>query len=145
MPPENAPPRVEIWSGRIPIIGWFAHHYWFVVAHGNCLDRWEVWQTRDNCPTSWGYLHKNLMPPARWIKRQSFACVAVWSGTDAAALIERVEASPQTYPWCDRYHYWPGPNSNTYVQWILGEWCELGPDAVGKRYARRMSANRSIP
>ena len=39
-------------------------------------------------------------------------------GEEAEALITRIEAASDCYPWADRYTAWPGPNSNTYVQWI---------------------------
>ena len=27
----------------------------------------------------------------------------------------------ESYPYCERYRYWPGPNSNTFVAWVLRE------------------------
>lgn len=137
MPQENALPRVELWSGRIPVVGTIAHHYWFVIDSGHGRNRWEVWQTRDNSATSWGYLHKNLMAPEAWLNKQPRRRVIAWDGAEAVTLIERIEAAPETYPWLNRYRYWPGPNSNTFVQWILREEYALGPNAIGRRYARR--------
>ena len=39
------------------------------------------------------------------------------------------------YPHRDTYRAWPGPNSNTYVAWVLRESnvsADLGPLAIGK-------------
>jgi len=121
-------------AGSIPVIGAFAHHHWFVTEVDDHGDRWEVWQSRNRCADSWGYLHKNLMPPDRWIGRQRQWVVAAWEGEEAQILIERIETSPDNYPWCDKYHFWPGPNSNTYAQWVLGANFRLGPRAWGAGY-----------
>lgn len=59
-------------------------------------------------------------------------------GADAEALIPRIEAASACYPWPDRYTLWPGPNSNSYIQWIALEVPELGLRlpwrAVGKNW-----------
>jgi hypothetical protein len=40
-----------------------------------------------------------------------------------------------SYPYRDTYRAWPGPNSNTYVAWVLrrsGVSADLSPKAIGK-------------
>jgi len=54
------------------------------------------------------------------------------------AVIERLLAAAADYPYDDRYHVWPGPNSNTFIAW-LGRHApelrlELPPHAIGKDY-----------
>lgn len=137
MTDETCQLEVELRSGRIPVIGWFAYHHWLVVKRGERCDRWEVWQTPGNCAESWGHLHKNLMAPDAWIGHEPHGVVAVWRGGEAEGLADRIERSPDQYPWCHRYRYWPGPNSNTYAQWILGGSYRLGARAIGRRYAAR--------
>ena len=138
----NVSQSVELWSGHIPLIGWYAHHHWLVTVQGGKRDRWEVWQSRGMCSESWGYLHKNLMAPEEWIGRHAPHLVAEWTRDKARELIEKIESSPETYPWIERYRYWPGPNSNTYVQWILAEVYDLGNHAPGKRYGRASNDRR---
>ena len=64
--------------------------------------------------------------------------VARISGQEAAALIPRIEDSIARYPNAARgsYTVWPGPNSNTFVSWVVrntdGFAVELPPVAVGK-------------
>jgi hypothetical protein len=57
-------------------------------------------------------------------------------GPQAQALIDRIEAAVQRYPWPRTYRAWPGPNSNTFVAWVAREVPELGLDlpahAIGK-------------
>jgi hypothetical protein len=51
--------------------------------------------------------------------------------------LQQVLESAETYPFCQKYGYWPGPNSNTFAAWVLrkaGIRHTLGPMALGKRY-----------
>jgi hypothetical protein len=62
---------------------------------------------------------------------------AEWRGAQAATLKSVLEEA-QTYPFCQRYRYWPGPNSNTYAAWVLrraGIDHPLTRRAIGCRYA----------
>lgn len=59
-------------------------------------------------------------------------------GPDADALIEKVRAAIDAYPWPETYVTWPGPNSNTFVAWIARSVpelrLELPSTAIGKDY-----------
>jgi hypothetical protein len=59
-------------------------------------------------------------------------------GAEAEDLIPRIEAASACYPWPDRYEAWPGPNSNSYIQWIALAVPELGLElpwrAIGKNW-----------
>jgi hypothetical protein len=126
---------VELRAARIPLIGAFAWHHWFVVERLGGKDRWEVWQRTAAGGESWGYLHRNLLPPERGVGNGPSWTVRRWTGPSAAALAERIEDSPASYPFPRRYWFWPGPNSNTYVQWILRSEHRLTWQAWGRRYA----------
>ena len=61
---------------------------------------------------------------------------AEWHDADARALID-VLAHSAEYPYRNRYLAWPGPNSNTYVAWVLrraGVAADLEPRGIGKDY-----------
>ena len=67
--------------------------------------------------------------------------VIYWlDGSDAAALIPEIERSIQAYPnsAAGSYVIWPGPNSNTFVSWVVrhtkGFDAQLSSVAVGKDY-----------
>ena len=49
-----------------------------------------------------------------------------WINEEALSIAKKVESSPHTYPFINNYRYWPGPNSNTFAQWIAGEKVKLG-------------------
>ena len=59
-------------------------------------------------------------------------------GEGVDALIAKVEAAVQAYPYHSSYHTWPGPNSNTFTAYIGRAVPELRlhlpPTAIGKDY-----------
>jgi hypothetical protein len=59
-------------------------------------------------------------------------------GAEVDALIDKVEAAVKSYPHADRYHSWPGPNSNTFIAHIGRAVPELRldlpPTAIGKDF-----------
>jgi hypothetical protein len=146
--------RVYLWAAKIPVLGFIADHHWFVIERDGFKSRWEVWQKPNACnikpavPSatehsslknkpercSWGHLNLNLLPPTVGVGNGDATLHTQWSGALAQNLATRIEKSPQTYPWCNRYWYWPGPNSNTYVQWVLMGQHSLGHRALGKQY-----------
>jgi hypothetical protein len=83
------------------------------------------------------------------VRKDAFAPDAFWygnapriiyrlEGKKAADLIPAIEANVAAYPYQTKgsYHVWPGPNSNTFVSWVVrhtdGLDMELPPVAVGK-------------
>jgi hypothetical protein len=137
-------PAVELRAARIPVIGVFAHHHWFVVERGGTRDRWEVWQTANAGGIAFGHVHRNLWLPDRGVGNGPSWVVSRWTGELAHELAARIAASPETYPWCECYRLFPGPNSNTYVQWLLGDRFRLGRRAPGRAWAWRRR-NHGIP
>ena len=128
---------VELWTGGLPRIGWIAEHHWLLIVRPGQIDRWEVWQTVDCGGQSWGHLHRNLMPPRAPVSRFAARCLRRWEGPVAERLAERIEAAPHDYPWTHWYRYVPGPNSNTFVQWVLAGECRLGRRGIGRGFANR--------
>jgi hypothetical protein len=59
-------------------------------------------------------------------------------GDAAASVIPRLRAAIASYPFDDHYTTWPGPNSNTFVAYLLRHVPELGiampPTAIGKDF-----------
>lgn len=83
------------------------------------------------------------------VRRDAYVADAYWygntprvifrlDGAEAAALIPKIERNIAHYPNQKRgsYTVWPGPNSNTFVSWVVrnteGFHAELPPVAVGK-------------
>ncbi len=85
------------------------------------------------------------------MRRNAFAADALWygnrpyvvfelDGIEAARLIPEIEGTIGRYPYAARgsYTVWPGPNSNSFVAWVVrntdGFETKLPPAAVGKDY-----------
>jgi Protein of unknown function (DUF3750) len=83
------------------------------------------------------------------VRKNAYAADALWygntprvvfrlEGAEAEKLIPAIETTIANYPHQRRgtYHVWPGPNSNTFVAWVVrntpGFNAELPPVAVGK-------------
>lgn len=111
--------RVQLRYAPLPFIGAIAVHYWFVVYddHGAC-HRWEVWQTKDAGGTSYGHVHCDLKAPEADVGGGPSRLATEWHAEEAAR-IAAVLAEPRGYPQHARYRYWPGPNSNSFVAWVL--------------------------
>lgn len=137
--------EVQLWAAKIPFLGWLAVHYWYVVHTGPRAHRWEIWQRRQLKPESWGHLHKDLMAPQVGVGNGPGWLVQTWNGVWADRLGEIISNSHQTYPHSYCYRYWPGPNSNTYAQWVLTQAeinFDLGRRAVGRDYQPIFSSFR---
>jgi hypothetical protein len=98
-----------------------AVHYWFVTVDdaGHC-HRWEVWQTANAGGKAVGHVHCDLKPPEENVGGGPTRLATEWNGADAAAILAVLGRS-SGYPHRHRYRYWPGPNSNTFVAWVLRE------------------------
>ncbi|TMH22081.1 MAG: DUF3750 domain-containing protein [Betaproteobacteria bacterium] len=96
---------VELRFAPLPYIGALAVHYWFVVYD-------------EAGGASYGHVHCNLKAPQADVGGGPSRRAALWHG-DEARRIAAVLAEPERYPHGHRYRYWPGPNSNSYVAWVL--------------------------
>jgi hypothetical protein len=132
------PLRAELRCASIPFIGALADHYWFVVwdDQGRC-ERWEVWQRKRAGGTSFGHVHCNLKHPDAGVGGGKMRVMAEWQGDPASRLHEVLRTTASSYPHSNRYRPWPGPNSNTFVAWVLrqaGIGIRLPWKAIGKGY-----------
>jgi hypothetical protein len=129
---------VQLKHASLPFpLGAFASHYWFTVVHPGRCDRWEVWQSRNAGGVSRGYLHCNLKAPDDGVGGGPAQLAMEWAG-EAALKLRAILENPAGYPHCDHYLPWPGPNSNTFVAWVLrqaGIEFPLPWRAIGKDYA----------
>ena len=133
--------KVELRAAKIPgLAGIIADHYWLLILrsveekHDQTCDRWEVWQHSDQNDSCWGHLHKNLLTPFQGVGNGSSRLIKRWMDDEALSIAKKIEASPRTYPFINKYRYWPGPNSNTYAQWIVSDKMKLSIRAIGKEF-----------
>jgi hypothetical protein len=113
--------------------GIFAHHSWIVVKEkgAHAYTRYDK--------VAWGQPVKtnNWAPDGRWYGHRPILVGAV-EGPAAEALIPKIRAAVARYPYkrYGDYSVWPGPNSNSFVAYVLSAIPEAGialpPTAVGK-------------
>lgn len=132
---------VQLWTARVPRAGGFAEHHWLEITRDSRVDRWEVWQEANYGGESWGHVHRNLLAPGEGVGNGPGRQLTHWQDSVALSLAQRIESAPSDYPWLDWYRVVPGPNSNTFVQWALGDLYRLGWRGIGKGYARRAKDN----
>ena len=140
--------QVWVFCSRLPLpLSAFAIHCWFVIAdRSNRLSRWEIWHTPIQCRHSWGYLHRNLFPvhwgigifPGCSLWRWSPRLLHYFDSPATDALVKAIESTPTQYPYRYLYNAFPGPNSNSYIQWVLmrfsGDAMNLPLSAIGRNW-----------
>jgi len=139
--------RVELRCAPLPYIGALAVHYWFVLIDESGAHRWEVWQTkgaggRDLGPDA-GHVHCDLKSPEAGVGGGPSRIETEWRGEEALA-IAAVLREPLRYPECRRYRVWPGPNSNSFVAWVLdraGIAYRLGWRGIGRGWWNSLTRN----
>lgn len=128
---------VELKYAGIPRWGMIAVHYWFVTDDSGKLERWEVWQDSNAGGMSIGHLHRNLMHPDSNVGGGPTCLACRWTDTRAETIHNALRESWHEYPYRERYRKIPGPNSNTFVAWILDRanvQQRLSWRAVGKNF-----------
>lgn len=120
-------------------------HSWFVINKGSTFARWEILFRKMDHPPCWGHLYKDYFTPQQGIEIIPYTNWFFWKphllgkteGIVAKKLASLIERSPTTYPLCNTF-FITGPNSNTYIQWILNQVPEftvkLPWNAFGKNY-----------
>jgi hypothetical protein len=131
-------PIVQLRACTIPYLRLLVVHCFFIAYDPRigAWERWEVWQTADAGGTSYGHVHKDLLDCDSDTGGGPPFTLAEWRDHEARRLLD-VLHRPESYAYARNYHYWPGPNSNTYVAWVLREAqipIDLPPQAVGKDY-----------
>jgi hypothetical protein len=129
---------VQLRCAPLPYIGAIAVHYWFVVIDEACGEthRWEVWQSMNAGGRSIGHVHCDLKTPEAGVGGGPSRVAMQWRGGEALAIRAVLEAA-SAYPYCTRYRFWPGPNSNTFVAWVLekaGVQHKLGWRGIGRSF-----------
>jgi len=136
LPEPAAAPQavVAIYAARVGRWrGIFAHHSWIVVKEAGAA-RYTRYDK-----VGWGSpVRTDGWPPdGRWFGNAPRP-VLVLEGEAAARAIPKIRAAVSAYPyrgWGD-YRAWPGPNSNTFVAYVMRSVPELTaalpPTAIGK-------------
>lgn len=126
----------DAWGWR----GIFAVHTWIAVkpANADLYTVYEVvgWQVKSGRPAL--RVYQERYPDRYWYGSKPDL---IWEkrGEDAGQIIKTLEAAVVNYPWLNEYRVFPGPNSNTFPQWIIdnvaGIDAKLPFSAIGSGYA----------
>ena len=131
---------VQVYGARtVRWRGAFAIHPWIAVKRSGAQQYttyqvigWRAYRGGNALVAS-----ESRVPDARWFGAQPLL-LAQRRGPGVDALIDRIEAAVDRYPWGTAYQLWPGPNSNTFVAYVARQVPELGldlpPTAIGKDY-----------
>jgi len=123
-------------------------HYWFVINKKGKISRWEILSRKNLAKKSWGHIHLNILPPTKGLKKFKFS-KKYWDSklenfiegnknSLAKKMMDFIEKSPKQYKYKNKFNLVFGPNSNTFIQWILDKFSEsnfkLSWRAIGKNY-----------
>lgn len=101
-------------------LGFLATHGWFLTkpADRDSYQRWEVSYIPDG---PYEHVRLNHREPTAYVYGSR---VFVWAervGSEAVELVDFIEENAPLYPCRSHYYFYPGPNSNTFIQWMLDE------------------------
>lgn len=131
---------VQVYASRT--FGWrgaFAVHTWVAAkaAGAERYTRYEVIGWRARGGGSALSVSDSAPPDAEWYGATP-SLVGEMRGADAEAVIAKLPAAAQRYPYAFQYSAWPGPNSNTFIAHLGREIPELHLNlpsiAIGKDY-----------
>lgn len=116
-------------------------HTWLVTNNFGVIHRWDVWSYKKRVTAENGHMTMDFYPPTVGLslmpgsndslnisrfQSRLIGSVEGDIGSIAQTMVEFVEKRHLEYPFKYKYHYFPGPNSNTFVQWVLNHFPESG-------------------
>lgn len=143
----------SVYSSTITFPMCFALHTWVVLESPEFgIKRYDI-HTFFNKKTG-NYFYTNAQPPnegmslfmipRKFYSKKRFKSKKLFSitGEQAKIVVENIESQIQNYPFFNKYHLSPGPNSNTFTRWILDlhevtKKVKLPWNAFGKNYCFR--------
>jgi hypothetical protein len=129
--------------------GIFAVHTWISVKPAGAANytRYEVvgWGVQKGVPA----IRVDRMGPDNYWFGSYPVVLLDRRGPEAEALIPKIRAAIEAYPYKELYRTWPGPNSNTFIAHIGREVPELGLElpnnAIGKDFLPEGSVFAAVP
>jgi hypothetical protein len=117
---DSDEPIARVYVAPVKVIGFMATHTWFVIkkADEHTFDRWEISLHKEE---PYGYLRLNYREPEAYIGGGVVSILAELTGAEAAPVVEFIDGQSPNYPWRFEYFAYPGPNCNTYPQWVLNQ------------------------
>ncbi|MEM6709866.1 MAG: DUF3750 domain-containing protein [Pseudomonadota bacterium] len=141
VPESHREPIVQVYGADVwGIRGRFAIHTWVATKDWDAptytiyqVIGWRLRRTGTALSVSTG------MPNRPWFRSPPLLLHEV-RGPDAGGLIRQIETAVERYPYARQYTMWPGPNSNSFIEWIALSVPELKltlpAKALGARWMR---------
>ena len=138
-PALHPEPLVRIYGANVwGIRGRFAVHTWIATKAANA-NAYTIYQV-----IGWHLRRKGTVvsitqgrPDRDWLGSPPILLHEV-SGERAGEMIEGIHSAALSYPYSREYVMWPGPNSNSFLQWVVMEVEGLNVDlpakAIGKNW-----------
>lgn len=128
----------------------FTHPWFIVIDKKGSINRFEVinWRNKHKKNND-NWFFKNafeayeglyLIPQINFHKMKGKIIFHVRGGENSLAhkVFKFFQKEVYSYPFKNKYSYYPGPNSNTFVQWVLNKFPELNYklrfDSLGRNY-----------
>lgn len=136
--PEDVPEAlVQLYTARaFNWRGLFAVHSWIATKEKNA-GHYDVYHVVGFYLEQRGtvIVAEPGIPDGRWFNAEP-TLLRELKGEKAEKAIPEIQAAAGTYPYARTYRAWPGPNSNTFISYILRRVPEIGvelpPHAIGK-------------
>lgn len=128
--------QVFLLTSPIPYPFHFAVHAWFVTQSKGQVNRYEFGKFKGSPhPQNIGLL-KNFFEPITGMNKywwqpkyrhpsKLIGAIEGSTASEASRLIYFLENQSESYPYKEHYHYL-GPNSNTYIAWVLHHFPAVG-------------------
>lgn len=142
LPSEQNEAVVHVYAARaVSWRGYFAVHSWIATKEkgADSYITYHVigWRLRRNLSV---VAIENDIPDRHWFGAKP-ELIRELTGAKAEIAIPKIKKAAQDYPYPNSYRAWPGPNSNTFVSFILRKVPELGvelpPHAIGRDWINR--------
>ena len=138
-PAQTSEAVVQVYAARTwGLRGSVAAHSWIAAKREGAAHyvRYEVigWRLRR---FGSALVREPGRPDANWFSNPP-VLLADLRGVGVDAVIDRIEAAVDAYPYAREYRLWPGPNSNTFTAFVARRVPELRvdlpPTAIGKDF-----------
>lgn len=122
--------RAFSWRGNFAVHPWIS--YKRLSEKEYTVTQVIGWRLRSGLPV---VSTENDLPDRKWFDSAPDIIFEA-KGEKADKIIDQLEELIPTYPFAHQYRLWPGPNSNTYVAYLIRNIdeldIELPPHAIGK-------------
>jgi hypothetical protein len=146
--------KYQIFSFSCPAVLPFSIgiHPWIVVNMKGDIHRYEILHRKNKSEKCKGHLHIDFLPPSSGLEISFLSNSYHWNSTlnhvlegDENSLASKIGLFMndiiKIYPYSQRYSFVLGPNSNTFIQWIIDKFpktdLKLPWRAIGKNYKYR--------